>query len=89
MSSKNKKSITINFRSEIKRYQTKTNQELTTFIRCVHRCKKKITLQEEYKHLNTNVLIHTIIYVFKPHCAPKMACLNKNNPNIPIVKERE
>lgn len=75
--------------SEIKRYQTKTNQELTTFIRCVHRCKKKITLQEEYKYRNTNVLINTIINVFKPHCAPKMSCLNKNNPNIPIVKERE
>lgn len=26
---------------------------------------------------------------FKPHCAPKLACLNKNNPKIPIVKERE
>lgn len=51
--------------------------------------KEKITLQEEYKYLNTNVLINTIIYVFKPHCAPKMSCLNKNNPNIPIVKERE
>lgn len=33
--------------------------------------------------------LNTIIYVFKPHCAPKMACLNKNNPNIPIVKENE
>lgn len=74
--------------SEIKRYQTKTNQELTTFIRCVHGC-KKITLQEEYKDLNANVFINTIIYVFKPHCAPKVSCLNKKNPNIPIVKERE
>lgn len=75
--------------SEIKRYQTKPNQELTTFIRCVHSCKKKITLQQEYKYLNTNVIINTIIYVIRPHCAPKMACLNKNNPNIPIVKVRE
>lgn len=91
MSSKNNKIITIKFMSsEIKRYQTKTNQELTTFIRCVNTgVKKKITLQEEYKYLNTNVLINIIIYVFKPHCAPKMSCLNKNNPNIPIVKERE
>lgn len=91
MSSKNNKIRTINFMSsEMKRYQTKTNQELTTFIRCVNTgVKKKITLQEKYKHLNTNVLINTIIYVFKPHCAPKMSCLNKNNPNIPLVKERE
>lgn len=60
------------------------------FIRCVNiGVKKKIILWEEYKYLNINVFINIIIYVFKLYCVLKMLCLNKNNLNILIVKERE
>lgn len=54
--------------SEIKRYQTKINQELTTFIRCVHSCKKKdntaIGIQvSKYKctHKHHNICIYTTL----------------------------
>lgn len=49
--------------SEIIRYQTKTNQDWQLLSNVYTGVKQKSTLQEEYKYLNTNVFINTIIYV--------------------------